>query len=251
MIFLHVFSCYSGGINSTQLHTLEQLIPCPILVESSVDIPAFSSSEGYGKLFAKTEELLFKKNKNNVRMPKILQHLSQADLFEIAKQTPLHLAKNLNNYLNSLAMTLLPTNVADVPKISYTLPTLDLVFDINSQLKNKRQKGDSARTINVPPQHSTLLFSSSVVDSKIIINGSKLLLAARGGSSQHLVRELEAPNIDIQQIAKATFESTMGFPSPAKKSYYFGTITCQYNGKLTVLENCMLKKNRSGMCFVI
>lgn len=234
MQFLHIFSCYSGGINSTKLHTPEGVTPCPILVESSLDIPAFSSTGGYKDFFGKVEELLYKSDQ---RQPKLASQLLQSDLLLIAKKTPLHQTKNLNNYLNSLATTLLPTSVSDVPKVSYSLPTLDKVLDLKSEIKRQ------GKEILVLPHLKTVLFSFPIVEGKLRIQGKELLLASRGGTSQHLIHELEAPNCDIKEIAKTLFESTMGFPSPAKKAYFFGKVTCLYNGKLTELENCMLKKS--------
>lgn len=233
MQFLHVFSCYSGGINSTQLHTPEGITPCPILVESALDIPAFSSPGSYMDFFNKVENLLYKAE---LKEPKLAKHLLQSDLLSIAKKTPLHQSSSLNNYLNSLATTLLPTNVSDIPKVSYSLPTLNKVLDLKSKFKLPLKE------IVVLPELTTVLFSFPIFDGKLSVQGKELIFASRGGDSHHLVKELEAPHIDILKLAKATFESTMGFPSPAKKAYYFGKIMCLYHGKLTELENCMFKK---------
>lgn len=245
MIFLHIFSCHAGGVNTTQLHTSEGTVPCPILVESSVDIPAYasSSSAGYDKMFTKAEKLLFKKSQMDKRMPKSLQHASQADMFKLAHLTPLHQTQNPANYLNSLSMTILPSNVSDVPRVSYSMPTLGLVFDVNKNVKNMRHHGLSTSFIEVPPNQSTLLFSAPVIDSKIIASGTNLILIARGGNSQHLVRELEAPNVDLMTIVKSTFEMSLRYPSPARKAYFFGSITCKYNGVITTFKNCMIKKS--------
>ncbi|MBA3239431.1 MAG: DUF4116 domain-containing protein [Parachlamydiaceae bacterium] len=125
------------------------------------------------------------------------------------------------------------------------MPTLDLVFDVNKNVKIMRHHGHSLNSLEVPPEQSTLLFSAPIIESKIVVSGTKLMLTARGGNSQHLVRELEAPKVDLKTIVKSTFEISLGYPSPAKKAYFFGSIICKYNGEITTLTNCMIKKTET------
>lgn len=249
MVFLHLFTCFGGGENSTQLHGIGGEVPCPILVESSLELPAFGSKEGYGKLFSKVDDLLFK-NSESVKEPRTLHQLSQTNLSQIAKLTPMSQTKDMNAYMFCLSMALLPTSLSDVPKVGYVQPTLEGIIDIHGELKKQHIRTDSTSVLNVPSEQSTMLLSSPVIDSKIVIEGPKLTLISRGGTSQHLIRELEAPNVDIEQIAKATFEIGLGLSSPAKKAYYFGKVTCKYNGELKELENCMFKKTDTE-CYLL
>lgn len=244
MIFLHLFSCYLGGINSTKLHTLEGTIPCPILVESSIDIPAYSSKAHYGEMFTKVEKLLLKENLDNKKMPKQIHPLSRKDMMDIAKSTPLHLTEDKGHYLDSLSTTIFPTSLEDVPKVRYTLPTLGLIFNVNNELKEMQKNGLDKDKIKVPPEQSTLFFSAPVIENSIVVDSPKLILTAGGGNSQHLIKELDAPNLEILDIAKSTFEilSNAEFPTPAKKAYFFGSVKCKYKGELVEIQDCMIKK---------
>lgn len=242
MIFLHLFSCYSGGINSTKIHTIDGVTPCPVLVESSLDLPVFSSHSGYDRLFKETEKLLFKNYFDDKKTPMKIHHLSQKDMMKIARLTPLNLSEDKKNYLNSLAMSFFPNNLSDIPKVRYVLPTLSLIFDIHKNLKKLRKKGLDNQIIEVPVDRSTLLFSDPVINSSIVIKGQQLILISGGGNAQHLIKELDASNLNILNIAKMTFESSIGHPSPAKKAYFFGSVKCLYHNNAVELQNCMIKK---------
>ena len=253
-----VTSCYAGGASSQSYRIPEGGLPFPLIVRGAIESTARGTKyNSYNHLIDATytnipaallrsKMFLFPANSSGRTHPKHKQ-LTLNQLKDIAKH-------GLTPHVNSAILELstfhtlfLPTNISDIPRIAHYFATGENVLEADAALQQ-------SSTGIVAISHPYILFSKPIFKGvlKQELNESTALVST-GGRSQHFIKELEVPYLDLQYLIchslGALDPSARGFPEHvlgAKKLFFIGKLTCKYNNQTTVLQNVVFSNRRDS-----
>jgi ankyrin repeat protein len=246
MVFMSLSSCFSGGTNSVDIHLPDQTVPCPIYIHSSFDTVTstidYNDEYDMTSILERAQKMIFRPR--NQGLPFITQ---PRQLIEADKQK-LSLITNISdptNKFTNLGTLLLPSNKADIPKVAYTLANPEQILDVSRAYKKTESLG---LLEDKNSNRKAYVFSDPIVPFSLKVDSNlPMILLSRGGTAHHVLKEVIAPQQNIEEIAKETFNSfisiaaSKGEDEPAHKVFFIGLLKCKFEGKEANLQRVMIK----------
>lgn len=246
MAFMVLGSCYAAGSNITDIHLPNQIIPCPIYVCGSFETVTYS--ENTLPILKAAEKMVCPSKVHDSNPIALHRHITKSDMKRLMR-LPSHTKPALK--FSNLGTLLLPANLQDIPKVAYTLADPEEILDIS---RAQRERWSSLHSEELQktledknPSRKAYVLSEPIVPFTLKVSGTlPMILLSRGGSAQHVIKEIIAPQQDIVDIAKETFnaffhlESRDAHEEPASKAYFIASIQCHYEGKPVKLSHVMM-----------
>lgn len=243
MVFMALGSCYAAGTNITDIHLPNQVISCPIYVHSSFDTVTYTHKST--PLLKAAEKLLFPRRLQGQMYVQSLRQLTKSD-----RQKLMHMPiKTDPAYkFTNLGTLLLPANQQDIPKVAYTIADPEEILDVS---RAQRENGNSIEGLKTledkNASRKAYVFSDPIVPFTLSASGPlPMILLSRGGTTQHVIKEVVAPQQDIVDIAKETFNAFIPIGAedvdqePASKAFFIAHMHCKYEGKEVKLSQVMI-----------
>ena len=254
LAFMYLSSCYAGGTNSTAIHLPDKTLPCPVYIQSSfdtitaADFQVTSANQYDGAMVLQAaQKMLFATNSTRDFLSITPRHLTSHDRLKLSK-LPCYM--NLAEKFTNLVTLILPSNKEDIPKIAYCLADNVDIVDVSREARlRSKATNKPLEIIEDNHQHRKgYLFSEPIIPLSLSISGDlPLVLLSRGGTVQHILRQIIAPQQDIEEIAKATFNAFQCITKTkekeaASKVFFIGKFQCKYKGKEANLSKVMLRQ---------
>ena len=265
-LFLGITSCFSGGANAEDIHHPDGTVKFPIYVHSSTEAIALAAMPGIGYkgMLEEVERRLFGPELREVPYTELnLTSLTQTDIQAIGRASPVGAAgeemnkiANVDVEMHNLGTVFFPSNVADIPKIANTVTVSSHIVDIHREMKDLQKQvliggAESADlSIKLKDNATKICFlSDDVIPYEIQSDQTEAMaLASRGGSSHHVIKAINAPKQEFNQILLNTFNLLLVFESKnaatinptGEKVYAIGSMKCLMEGKLVELEDVVI-----------
>lgn len=220
--FLIVESCFVGGKNIHQIHFPDQTIRCPIVVRSLFETVTISTPhDRFATSFLQeVETLLFDSS-----LGPLPRQLRKKDIYRLMSSFP-------KQGLQNLPQILFPSKNKHIPKVSYPIFAKGEVVDLN---KKEIPKGNAR----------IYLFSKPVFEDILTVEGnSPIAFLSTGDTSQHLIKAINAPEIELEALADNTFNiwSKLKDSEPASKAFYIAKMTCKVYHESKIVFQILIKK---------
>lgn len=247
LAFMSLGSCFSGGTNSLSIHLPDQTVPCPIYIQSSFDTiigktPRIDSHDTTC-ILDYVEKTIFPVRKNQD------PYITEPRQLTKAHEEDLSLLWDVSNpalsFMN-LGTLLLPSNKADIPKVAYTLANSEQILDVSRLYRGQTQTG-GVYIEDTNLDRKAYIFSDPIVPITLEVSSNlPVILLSRGGSTHHVIKEIIAPQQNIEDIARETFNafnflSRKNFPETANKVFFIGHFKCRFLGAEVDLFHVVIK----------
>ena len=245
MVFMFLGTCYGGGTNLESIHLPDETIPCPIYVESSFDVSTTTIDNT--AILETIQKMMFPTGNQNSAFIPWPRPLTEAD------RQHLYLGMNLSNpayKFSNLGTLLLPSNKKDIPKVAYALANPEEILDVSRVYNKERVSLNFQEALQLledkNPDRKAYLFSDPIVPFGLHNSGAlPMILLSRGGIAQHIIKEIIAPQQNIEEIAKETFNAFHPLDhkkddEAASKVFFIGNMKCRYEGKEAHLSCVMI-----------
>ncbi len=245
MVFMFLGTCFGGGTNLESIHLPDETIPCPIYVESSFDV--MTTAIDNTAILETLQKMMFPTGNQNSAFIPWPRPLTEAD------KRHLSLGMNLSNpayKFSNLGTLLLPSNKKDIPKAAYALANPEEILDVSRAYNKERASLNFQETLqpleDKDPDRKAYFFSDPIVPFGLHNSGTlPMILLSRGGIAQHIIKEIIAPQQNIEEIAKETFNAFHPLDhkkvdEAASKVFFIGNMKCRYEGREAHLSCVMI-----------
>ena len=159
--------------------------------------------------------------------------------------------------LQNLQTILLPTPRGDVPRVTYLGAKDPTIFDVDAAVRGaqRRTKFASVTIRDNSPNTAVYFLTEPIIPARLINTQvrDRVALVPRGGTSCHILDELDLPNIELEKLVERTLNkltlTARKFPrrfAAANKLITIGTLHCLHKGKRVVLNNVVISKQQKG-----
>ena len=247
LAFLAIDGCHIGGVNTLNIHLPQGGVPCPIVVLSSLETSRIHSDDESGiPLLKIAKKSLFPHHLGKITS--LPQQLTEKDFVLLSN----HFIGNTRE--QQIASILLPTNNPNIPRVPLGLSKQESYFlDVDQAMKKEKRRNPYITTIEDKNFNRKAYFFSHPlslwkIESQIPFS---IALLSRGSSNFHLIKELHLPKIQLEKLAKKTFNwidkptnirHWVSLETIAPKAFFIGKLTCLLEGKPVILLNVIVRR---------
>lgn len=254
MDFLWLLTCFGGGENMGQVSLTSGIIDCPVIVESSMDLPSGLVSKKVAQLLNYAANKLYSLEESPNVKPK---QLSQTDMKEIGS---IALTMKPNRYdsatlTQNLQTFAFQTQNKDIPHALYLGYTGEGIMNVDEQVQNLQKSG--GKLIKEPmitdiSKDRKFYFFSKPINPSTISNtevNTPVGLLSRGGANFHQLKSLNLPHVEFKDIANETIAARVNEQveeNAPNKMFVIGTLNCLADGKPVELKNVVISATQNG-----
>lgn len=227
-VFCSIASCFAGGTNSLDIHTKGGLIPFPLIIQSSGDLPTKMGEADKGiEMLDRANQMLFSKDQTAVPLkPKVLTPKMAASL-----------ARSTSHYhheyfhIASIPLFIPEVKQSHLPYSAKSYGNPDLIVNMD-RLQNELASRVLVKNINSRNSERVVLFLDHFIFNKTIVIPTslevKVRLASTGGNMHYYIDAIEAPTMSLRSLVNNTFYKDRRpgnyFPT---KAYSVGKVSCK------------------------